>query len=164
MAAPPSPLPALFVTFCDDRSVGRRGGESQEAGSSGGFEDLDMGHAGKELHGEVDQGETGYRRQDSQKLKEMREMCFMIGSYVLGQIRLTWVSTYVLSTDTPSSPSIDQVEPYSSTAQVQFDEPEATGGVPILKYKAEWRAIDEEVWHSKWYDAKEGKLESAGLL
>lgn len=50
------------------------------------------------------------------------------------------------------------MEPYSSTAQVQFDEPEATGGVPILKYKAEWRAVGEEVWHSKWYDAKEGKL------
>lgn len=48
------------------------------------------------------------------------------------------------------------MEPYSSTAQVQFDEPEATGGVPILKYKAEWRALGEEVWHSKWYDAKEG--------
>ncbi|PNJ75964.1 NCAM1 isoform 9, partial [Pongo abelii] len=60
---------------------------------------------------------------------------------------------------TPSSPSIDQVEPYSSTAQVQFDEPEATGGVPILKYKAEWRAVGEEVWHSKWYDAKEASME-----
>ena len=63
--------------------------EGQEAGSPGGFEDLDMGHIGKELHGEVDQQETGYRRQDSQELKEMREMCFMIGSYILGQIRLT---------------------------------------------------------------------------
>lgn len=88
----------------------------------------------------------------------------MIGSYVLGQIQLTWVSICVLLTDTPSSPSIDQVEPYSSTAQVQFDEPEATGGVPILKYKAEWRAMGEEVWHSKWYDAKEGKFQSRGLL
>lgn len=77
---------------------------------------------------------------------------------VLGQTGLTWVSICVLPTDTPSSPSIDQVEPYSSTAQVQFDEPEATGGVPILKYKAEWRAVGEEVWHSKWYDAKEGEL------
>lgn len=77
---------------------------------------------------------------------------------VLGQTGLTWVSICVLPTDTPSSPSIDQVEPYSSTAQVQFDEPEATGGVPILKYKAEWRAVGEEIWHSKWYDAKEGEL------
>lgn len=65
----------------------------------------------------------------------------------------------------PSSPSIDQVEPYSSTAQVQFDEPEATGGVPILKYKAEWRRWGEEVWHSRWYDAKEGgRLQSRNFM
>ena len=75
-------------------------------------------------------------------------------------LRFAWVSICVLPTDTPSSPSIDQVEPYSSTAQVQFDEPEATGGVPILKYKAEWRAVGEEMWHFKWYDAKEGELGS----
>uniref|UniRef100_A0A663M0H9 Neural cell adhesion molecule 1 n=1 Tax=Athene cunicularia TaxID=194338 RepID=A0A663M0H9_ATHCN len=47
----------------------------------------------------------------------------------------------LVQADTPSSPSIDRVEPYSSTAQVEFDEPEATGGVPILKYKAEWRGM-----------------------
>lgn len=69
---------------------------------------------------------------------------------------MTWVSIRIL-TDTPSSPSIDRVEPYSSTAQVQFDEPEATGGVPILKYKAEWKSLGEESWHFKWYDAKEGE-------
>ncbi|XP_059786455.1 neural cell adhesion molecule 1 isoform X10 [Balaenoptera ricei] len=74
----------------------------------------------------------------------------------IGQESLEFI---LVQADTPSSPSIDQVEPYSSTAQVQFDEPEATGGVPILKYKAEWRAIDEEVWHSKWYDAKEASME-----
>jgi hypothetical protein len=68
-----------------------------------------------------------------------------------------------LPTDTPSSPSIDGVEPYSSTAQVQFNEPEATGGVPVLKYKAEWRALGEEVWHFKWYDAKEGELGRVGI-
>lgn len=59
--------------------------------------------------------------------------------------------------DTPSSPYINRVEPYSSSAQVEFDEPEATGGVPILKYKAEWRVLGEEEWRSRWYDAKEGK-------
>nr|XP_030693013.1 neural cell adhesion molecule 1 isoform X1 [Globicephala melas] len=74
----------------------------------------------------------------------------------IGQESLEFI---LVQADTPSSPSIDQVEPYSSTAQVQFDEPEATGGVPILRYKAEWRAIDEEVWHSKWYDAKEASVE-----
>ncbi|XP_043389847.1 neural cell adhesion molecule 1 isoform X9 [Chelonia mydas] len=65
----------------------------------------------------------------------------------------------LVQADTPSSPSIDRVEPYSSTAQVEFDEPEATGGVPILKYKAEWRARGEEDWHSRWYDAKEANME-----
>lgn len=40
---------------------------------------------------------------------------------------------------------------------MQFDEPEATGGVPILKYKAEWKSLGEEAWHFKWYDAKEGE-------
>uniref|UniRef100_A0A8C8SAW4 Neural cell adhesion molecule 1 n=1 Tax=Pelusios castaneus TaxID=367368 RepID=A0A8C8SAW4_9SAUR len=65
----------------------------------------------------------------------------------------------LVQADTPSSPSIDRVEPYSSTAQVVFDEPEATGGVPILKYKAEWRAVGEEDWHSRLYDAKEANME-----
>ncbi|XP_034864854.1 neural cell adhesion molecule 1 isoform X8 [Mirounga angustirostris] len=74
----------------------------------------------------------------------------------IGQESLEFI---LVQADTPSSPSIDQVEPYSSTAQVQFDEPEATGGVPILKYKAEWRAVGEEVWHFKWYDAKEANME-----
>ncbi|KAM6158831.1 neural cell adhesion molecule 1 isoform 11-T11 [Rhynchocyon petersi] len=74
----------------------------------------------------------------------------------IGQESLEFI---LVQADTPSSPSIDQVEPYSSTAQVQFDEPEATGGVPILKYKAEWRAMGEEAWHSKWYDAKEASVE-----
>lgn len=41
---------------------------------------------------------------------------------------------------------------------MEFDEPEATGGVPILKYKAEWRALDEGEWHSRLYDAKEGRM------
>ncbi|KAM8795647.1 neural cell adhesion molecule 1 isoform 2-T2 [Eudromia elegans] len=65
----------------------------------------------------------------------------------------------LVQADTPSSPSIDRVEPYSSTAQVEFDEPEATGGVPILKYKAEWRALGEGEWRSRLYDAKEASVE-----
>ncbi|XP_015739516.1 neural cell adhesion molecule 1 isoform X6 [Coturnix japonica] len=65
----------------------------------------------------------------------------------------------LVQADTPSSPSIDRVEPYSSTARVEFDEPEASGGVPILKYKAEWRALGEGEWHSRLYDAKEANME-----
>ncbi|NXA74576.1 NCAM1 protein, partial [Thryothorus ludovicianus] len=65
----------------------------------------------------------------------------------------------LVQADTPSSPSIGRVEPYSSSAQVEFDEPEATGGVPILKYKAEWRALGEGDWHARLYDAKEANVE-----
>ncbi|KAL8173547.1 UNVERIFIED_CONTAM: Neural cell adhesion molecule 1 [Gekko kuhli] len=65
----------------------------------------------------------------------------------------------LVQADTPSAPSIDRVEPYSSTAQVEFDEPEATGGVPILRYRAEWKALGEEDWHGKMYDAKEANME-----
>ncbi|XP_028930208.1 neural cell adhesion molecule 1 isoform X15 [Ornithorhynchus anatinus] len=77
----------------------------------------------------------------------------------IGQESLEFI---LVQADTPSSPSIGGVEPYSSTAQVQFDEPEATGGVPILRYKAEWRPVGEEKWHSRWYDAKEANVE--GLI
>lgn len=69
-----------------------------------------------------------------------------------------------LSPDTPSSPSIGRVEPYSSSAQVEFEEPEATGGVPILRYKAEWRALGEGDWHTRLYDAKEGRSDKKNLV
>lgn len=68
------------------------------------------------------------------------------------------------TSDTPSAPSIESVEPYSSTAQIHFDEPEATGGVPILRYKAEWRAMSENDWHARLYDAKEGKESSMATV
>uniref|UniRef100_A0A667XNT8 Neural cell adhesion molecule 1b n=1 Tax=Myripristis murdjan TaxID=586833 RepID=A0A667XNT8_9TELE len=45
----------------------------------------------------------------------------------------------LIQADVPSAPSISEVEPFSSTALVQFQEPEATGGVPVLRYRAEWR-------------------------
>lgn len=102
-------------------------------------------------------GSTGPQGPSFRERADVRQTCPGTVSRVVDRIALTRVSARALPTDTPSSPSIDQVEPYSSTAQVQFDEPEATGGVPILKYKAEWRALGEEVWHSKWYDAKEGE-------
>ncbi|XP_018082336.1 neural cell adhesion molecule 1-A isoform X5 [Xenopus laevis] len=66
----------------------------------------------------------------------------------------------LVQADTPSSPAIRKVEPYSSTVMIVFDEPDSTGGVPILKYKAEWRVIGHEKWHTKYYDAKEVNAES----
>ncbi|KAM4651270.1 neural cell adhesion molecule 1 isoform 1-T1 [Discoglossus pictus] len=66
----------------------------------------------------------------------------------------------LVQADTPSAPSIHNVEPYSSSAKVEFFEPDASGGVPILTYKAEWRTVGEERWSSKLYNAKEVSEES----
>ncbi|XP_063291806.1 neural cell adhesion molecule 1 isoform X3 [Pelobates fuscus] len=65
----------------------------------------------------------------------------------------------LVQADTPSYPNIIRVESYSSTAMVEFEEPDASGGVPILRYKAEWKTTGEDKWHSKLYDAKEANAE-----
>ncbi|XP_058271000.1 neural cell adhesion molecule 1a isoform X1 [Hemibagrus wyckioides] len=61
----------------------------------------------------------------------------------------------LISADVPSAPVIERVEPYPSTAMVEFEEPESDGGVPVLKYKAEWRTKGQD-WVSKVYIAEEG--------
>ncbi|XP_067231792.1 neural cell adhesion molecule 1a isoform X5 [Chanodichthys erythropterus] len=61
----------------------------------------------------------------------------------------------LVQADVPSAPSIERVEPYSSTAMVEFDEPASSGGVPILKYKAEWRIAGQD-WTNKEYEAEDG--------
>lgn len=58
--------------------------------------------------------------------------------------------------DVPSAPAIERVEPFSSTAIVEFEEPDASGGVAILKYRAEWRMQGED-WTGREYDAEEGE-------
>ncbi|XP_069470360.1 neural cell adhesion molecule 1 isoform X2 [Ambystoma mexicanum] len=67
----------------------------------------------------------------------------------------------LVQADTPSSPSILKLDPYSSSAKIEFDEPDATGGVPILKYRAEWKAVTDGEWSSRMYDAKEASIENA---
>ncbi|XP_036416468.1 neural cell adhesion molecule 1b isoform X6 [Colossoma macropomum] len=62
----------------------------------------------------------------------------------------------LIQADVPSAPVITQVEPYSSTAQLIFDEPEASGGVPVLKYRAEWRAVGRNNWVQRVYEVREG--------
>ncbi len=62
----------------------------------------------------------------------------------------------VCSLDVPSAPSIERVEPYSSTAMVEFDEPASSGGVPILKYKAAWRIAGQD-WTDREYEVEDGK-------
>ncbi|XP_051719077.1 neural cell adhesion molecule 1b isoform X7 [Ctenopharyngodon idella] len=62
----------------------------------------------------------------------------------------------MIPADVPSAPAITQVQPYSSTAQVLFEEPESTGGVPVLKYQAEWRAVGRGKWVQRVYEVKDG--------
>ncbi|XP_053546099.1 neural cell adhesion molecule 1 isoform X1 [Bombina bombina] len=70
----------------------------------------------------------------------------------------------LVQADTPSSPSIKNIEPYSSSAMVEFDEPDATGGVPILKYRAEWRNVRDERWSFVLYNAKEVSADYITML
>ncbi|XP_064207104.1 neural cell adhesion molecule 1a isoform X9 [Anguilla rostrata] len=62
----------------------------------------------------------------------------------------------LIQADVPSAPSIERVEPYSSTAVVGFEEPDASGGVPILKYKVQWRVSQEEQWTAREFEVEEG--------
>lgn len=48
------------------------------------------------------------------------------------------------------------MEPFSSTARVEFDEPDSMGGVPVIKYRVEWRLLGKE-WNVKEYHAAEGE-------
>lgn len=64
---------------------------------------------------------------------------------------------FVVATEVPSSPKIEEVQPFSSTAVVEFEEPFSLGGVPILKYRVEWRLPGKE-WKSEEYKAKDGEF------
>ncbi|XP_029556031.1 neural cell adhesion molecule 1 isoform X15 [Salmo trutta] len=61
----------------------------------------------------------------------------------------------LIQADVPSAPGIERVEPFSSTAVVEFEEPDASGGVAILKYRAEWRMKGQD-WTGREYDAEDG--------
>lgn len=60
----------------------------------------------------------------------------------------------LIQADVPSSPELWQVEPFSSTAVVKFREPDSMGGVPIIKYKVEWRLPGQD-WTGSEHDAKD---------
>lgn len=64
----------------------------------------------------------------------------------------------------PSAPSISEVRPFSTTAQIQFEEPEATGGVPVLKYRVEWRMQGRVSWVHRVYDAYEEDGENTATV
>lgn len=69
----------------------------------------------------------------------------------------------LIQADVPSAPVITQVEPYSSTAQLLFDEPESSGGVPVLKYRAEWKAANRNNWVQRVYEVREGGLNAVTI-
>lgn len=63
--------------------------------------------------------------------------------------------------EVPSGPSISEVRSFSTTAQIEFEEPESTGGVPVLKYRAEWRMQGRGSWVHRVYDAYEDEGKNA---
>ncbi|XP_037533513.1 neural cell adhesion molecule 1b [Nematolebias whitei] len=62
----------------------------------------------------------------------------------------------LIQAEVPSAPFIDEVRPFSTTALIQFGEPESTGGVPVLKYRAEWRMRGRASWMKSVYEIQEG--------
>ncbi|XP_008423201.1 neural cell adhesion molecule 1b isoform X12 [Poecilia reticulata] len=61
----------------------------------------------------------------------------------------------LIQAEVPSSLVIDEVRPFSTTALIQFGEPESTGGVPVLKYRAEWRMQGRSSWTQKVYEVQD---------
>ncbi|XP_021438313.1 neural cell adhesion molecule 1 isoform X14 [Oncorhynchus mykiss] len=64
----------------------------------------------------------------------------------------------LIQADVPSAPSLGEVEPFSSSARVEFQEPDATGGVPVLRYRAEWKTVGRGSWVQMVYDVQGGAL------
>nr|XP_057936132.1 neural cell adhesion molecule 1b isoform X7 [Doryrhamphus excisus] len=64
----------------------------------------------------------------------------------------------LIQAEVPSSPFINEVTPFSTTALVQFEGPESTGGVPVLMYKAAWRTQGRGSWSQRIYELKEGSI------
>ncbi|XP_058484342.1 neural cell adhesion molecule 1a isoform X2 [Solea solea] len=64
----------------------------------------------------------------------------------------------LIQAEVPSSPEIIQVEAFSSTAVVEFKEPDSLGGVPIIKYIVEWRLTGQD-WTGKEYKAEDDMTE-----
>ncbi|KAK6285157.1 hypothetical protein J4Q44_G00390180 [Coregonus suidteri] len=64
----------------------------------------------------------------------------------------------LIQADVPSAPSLGEVEPFSSSARVEFQEPDATGGVPVLRYRAEWKTVGRGSWVQRVYEVHGGAL------
>ncbi|XP_047449399.1 neural cell adhesion molecule 1b isoform X4 [Mugil cephalus] len=64
----------------------------------------------------------------------------------------------LIQAEVPSPPSIDEVKPFSTTAQIVFEEPESSGGVAVLKYRAEWRMQGRGSWFQTLYEVQDGSV------
>ncbi|KAK9521024.1 hypothetical protein VZT92_020867 [Zoarces viviparus] len=69
----------------------------------------------------------------------------------------------LIQAEVPSAPSISEVRPFSTTALIQFEEPESTGGVSVLKYRAEWRAQERGSWVQRVYEVQDGYTSEATI-
>ncbi|XP_069569013.1 LOW QUALITY PROTEIN: neural cell adhesion molecule 1b [Brachyistius frenatus] len=64
----------------------------------------------------------------------------------------------LIQAEVPSAPSMGAVKPFSTTAQIQFEEPESTGGVPVLRYRAEWRMQGRGGWVDRVFEVQDGSV------
>ncbi|XP_053279500.1 neural cell adhesion molecule 1b isoform X5 [Pleuronectes platessa] len=64
----------------------------------------------------------------------------------------------LIQAEVPSAPSVSEVRPFSTSAQIQFAEPDSTGGVSVLKYKAEWRTQGRGSWAQGVYLVEDGSI------
>ncbi|XP_068440826.1 neural cell adhesion molecule 1b isoform X4 [Clinocottus analis] len=69
----------------------------------------------------------------------------------------------LIQAEVPSAPSVSEVRPFSTTAQIQFEEPESVGGVPVLRYRAEWRAQGRGGWAHSVYEVQDGHTGEATI-
>ncbi|XP_030250357.1 neural cell adhesion molecule 1b isoform X15 [Sparus aurata] len=64
----------------------------------------------------------------------------------------------LIQAEVPSAPTVSEVRPFSTTAQILFEEPESTGGVPVLKYRAEWKGQGRGNSGQKVFEAQTGSI------
>ncbi|XP_036944121.1 neural cell adhesion molecule 1b isoform X8 [Acanthopagrus latus] len=64
----------------------------------------------------------------------------------------------LIQAEVPSAPTVSEVRPFSTTAQILFEEPESTGGVPVLKYRAEWKGQGRGNSGQKVFEAQAGSI------
>ncbi|XP_059912998.1 neural cell adhesion molecule 1a isoform X1 [Gadus macrocephalus] len=61
----------------------------------------------------------------------------------------------MIQAEVPSAPTVERVASFSSTAMVEFEEPDSNGGVSILRYKVDWRQPGQD-WSSREFEVETG--------